>query len=212
MRRRQFLGLASGAAAAAGIGVPLVSGLRGAGLQGPTSTGGQLTSRIPLPTPYQLPLVIPPILQPVRREADADHYEIVQKAARVEILPGVQTEIWGYNGIFPGPTIVSRSGRATVVRHRNELPVPVVVHLHGGRTPAADDGYPTDLLNPVGGVGEHHQHDTADVRTGQREYRYPLQQRASTLWYHDHRMDFTGASVWRGLAGFHLVHDAEDDA
>jgi spore coat protein A len=212
VRRRQFLGLAGGAAAAAGIGVPLVSGLRRAGLQGATSTGAQLTSQIPLPRPYQLPLVIPPILQPVRREAGADHYEIVQKAARVEILPGVQTEIWGYNGIFPGPTIVSRSGRATVVRHRNELPVPVVVHLHGGRTPAADDGYPTDLLNPVGGVVEHHQHGSADIRTGQREYRYPLQQRASTLWYHDHRMDFTGASVWRGLAGFHLVHDAEDDA
>ena len=38
----------------------------------------------------------------------------------------------------------------------------------------------------------------------------PLDQRAATLWYHDHRMDFTGPSVWRGLAGFHLHHDDEE--
>src|SRR5262249_24551785 len=36
---------------------------------------------------------------------------------------------------------------------------------------------------------------------------YPLQQPAATLWYHDHRMDFTGPAVWRGLAGFHLIVD-----
>jgi FtsP/CotA-like multicopper oxidase with cupredoxin domain len=45
------------------------------------------------------------------------------------------------------------------------------------------------------------------ITRGERDYVYPLQQRAATLWYHDHRMDFTGPSLWRGLAGFHLVHD-----
>ena len=45
--------------------------------------------------------------------------------------------------------------------------------------------------------------------TGTRTYTYPMNQRAATLWYHDHRMGFTGASVWLGLAGFHLVHDDE---
>ena len=47
---------------------------------------------------------------------------------------------------------------------------------------------------------------------GQRDYRYPLRQRASTLWYHDHTMDFTGPNVYRGLAGFFLVGDEQDDA
>jgi FtsP/CotA-like multicopper oxidase with cupredoxin domain len=47
---------------------------------------------------------------------------------------------------------------------------------------------------------------------GQREYLYPLSQRAATVWYHDHRMGYTGAAVWRGLAGFHLIHDDEEDA
>ncbi len=39
-----------------------------------------------------------------------------------------------------------------------------------------------------------------------------MDQRAATLWYHDHRMDFTGPQVYRGLAGFHLVRDDEEDA
>ena len=44
------------------------------------------------------------------------------------------------------------------------------------------------------------------------EHLYPLDQPAATLWYHDHRMDFTGPQVWRGLAGFFLVRDdVEDD-
>jgi FtsP/CotA-like multicopper oxidase with cupredoxin domain len=53
--------------------------------------------------------------------------------------------------------------------------------------------------------------DSGDGAT-QRVYSYPVDQRAATLWYHDHRMGFTGPNVWRGLAGFHLVRDDEDDA
>ncbi|MFC4466897.1 multicopper oxidase family protein [Streptomyces xiangluensis] len=218
LSRRRFLGVLGSAAAAAGVGVPFVSGIAGS-----TSTGEQLVSRVPLPRPYTLPFTVPPVLAPARSDAAGDHYEIVQRAAKVELLPGVPTEIWGYNGIFPGPTIVSRSGRPAVVRHRNELPVPVVVHLHGGRTPSSDDGYPTDLLMPVGapaGQGDHMSGShagrmsdpAASISTGERDYRYPLRQRSATLWYHDHRMDFTGPSVWRGLAGFHLVGNAEEDA
>jgi spore coat protein A len=51
-----------------------------------------------------------------------------------------------------------------------------------------------------------------DTSNGHRSYTYPLDQRASMLWYHDHRMDFTGPSVWRGLAGMHFVRDDEEDA
>lgn len=37
-------------------------------------------------------------------------------------------------------------------------------------------------------------------------------QRATLLWYHDHRMDFTAPAVWRGLAGLHIVRDDVEDA
>ncbi len=178
-------------------------------------TGVTLESAIEPPAQFRIPLPIPPVLQPTRQDATTDYYDIVQKVARHEILPGTSTTVWGYNGTFPGPTIVSRRGRTTVVRHRNELPVPTVVHLHGGRTPAESDGYPIDLVLPADGGhasgGGHSDGMTGDVSHGSRDYVYPLDQRAATLWYHDHRMDFTGPSVWRGLAGFHLVKDDEED-
>jgi spore coat protein A len=213
--RRTFLALVAAAGAGAGIGIPLVSGVGGS-----SSTGTALRSQLPLPEPFTLPLTVPPVLAPVRADATGDHYELVQRAATVEILPGVPTPIWGYNGVFPGPTIVSRSGRTTVVHHRNTLPVPVVAHLHGGHTPGPSDGYPTDLILPVGSSpqqptmpGMPGMNDPrAVVTVCERTYTYPLRQPAATLWYHDHRMGFTGASVWRGLAGFHLVHDDEEDA
>ena len=51
-----------------------------------------------------------------------------------------------------------------------------------------------------------------DLAAGEREYRYPTTQRAATLWYHDHRMDFTAPAVYFGLAGFHIVRDDAEDA
>ncbi|WP_454856031.1 multicopper oxidase family protein [Promicromonospora soli] len=218
LSRRAFLGAGLVAGVGLGVGVPFTLGVSGS-----ASTGSLLPSRLPLPPRFTAPLPVPPVLRPVRTDAHADYYEITQQRATASLLPGVRTEIWGYNGVFPGPTIVSRRGRTSVVTHINRLPVPTVTHLHGGRTPADSDGYPTDFLYPDGYTESGHAstgHSTAgmaegmvgDVRTGRRDYTYPLDQRAATLWYHDHRMDFTGASVWRGLAGFHLVRDDEEDA
>ncbi|MER7016044.1 multicopper oxidase domain-containing protein [Saccharopolyspora sp. NPDC000359] len=207
--RRRFLGLAGGA------GVVLAAGLGGPQLLAQhTSTGAVLRSALPLPAPFQLPLAIPPVLQPVLRD-DADHYELTAREAVAEVLPGVRTPIWGYDGTFPGPTIESRRGRTTTVRHRNELPVPTVAHLHGGHTPPESDGYPTDLVLPSRGWAHGHNgmHDPrADITSGSRYYAYPMDQRAALLWYHDHRMDFTGPAVYRGLAGLHIVRDDEEDA
>jgi spore coat protein A len=211
LSRRRFLGLTGGA------GALVVAGLAGPRLfRSAAATGELLVSEVPLPAPFQVPLPIPAVLAPVARALDADRYEIVQRQATAEILPGLRTPIWGYQGTFPGPTIESRSGRTAIIKHRNELPVPTVVHLHGGRTPPESDGYTTDLVLPAGGTYTAHSHGMHDphaiVTEGERDYVYPLQQRASTLWYHDHRMDFTGPAVYRGLAGFHLVRDAEEDA
>jgi spore coat protein A len=208
VNRRDVLRVLGGAAAVAGVGVPLISGVRGA-----DSTGALLRSLRPLPRPYQRPLPVPATLAPTA----TGRYEIVQRPGTAEILPGVATPIWGYNGTFPGPTLRTRSGQPIVVGHTNELPVPTVVHLHGGHTPSESDGYPTDVVEPVGAAHDMAGMDTAAmdpaarIAMGRRDYRYPLRQRAATLWYHDHRMDFTGQAVWRGLAGFHIVTDDEED-
>lgn len=233
--RRQLLGIGgtAGLMVAGGIGTAAALARR------PASTGEVLRSTARVPAPYSVPLPIPRVLTPSSHDG-ADHYDIVQRVVDAEVLPGLRTTLWTYGGTFPGPTIESRRGRPVRVRISNELPVPTAMHLHGGRTPAASDGYPTDLILPDGWVqdapspadvtaqhgghtagmpaadparGATPMHDPrAVVRVGSRTYDYPLDQRATMLWYHDHRMDFTGPAVWRGLAGMHLVRDDVEDS
>ena len=211
MSRRKFLklGLVAGAAFALPLGASACSSSN-------DQTGRLLRSLTELPEPFRVPLPIPSVLDPVSSDADADYYEITQREAQAEILPGLSTMVWGYDGTFPGPTIEARSGRKIVVRQRNELPVPVVVHLHGGVTPPESDGYPTDLILPAGGSFDGHEGHgdmpMGRVDHGVKEYVYPMDQPAATLWYHDHRADFTGPQVYRGLAGFHLIRDDVEDA
>ena len=169
-----------------------------------------LPSRRPLQKPFEADLPIIPVLKPVRQDAAADYYELTAQPASARILPGLNTGIWGHNGIFPGPTIEARTGRPVVLRLRNRLPVPIVNHLHGGRTPPESDGYPTDLLLPAGFVNSHLHDPMARIAQEQRDHFYPNNQRAATLWYHDHRMDFTAPQVWRGLAGFYILRDDEE--
>ncbi|WP_436761556.1 multicopper oxidase family protein [Streptosporangium sp. V21-05] len=208
--RRRFLGGALGVTGLAAAGCGAVS----------AETAGQvLPSALPLPRPFTVPLPIPAVARPAR----PGHYEVVQRPAKVEIVPGTTTEVWGFDGTFPGPTFQVRRASPVTVRVRNELPVPTSTHLHGGVTPAGSDGYPTDLVvaegrgfrPPPGGHSHHGMRVDPSQWTlhpGARDYAYPLDQRAATLWYHDHRMDFTAPQVWRGLAGFMIVGDDEDDA
>ncbi|MER7487583.1 multicopper oxidase family protein [Streptomyces sp. NPDC126497] len=216
--RRRVLGLG------AALGLVAAGAADAAAAHRPGGTGKQLRSAVPLPEPYTVPLPVPPVLAPTATSGGTDRYEITQRQVTARILPGVTTTLWTYNGTYPGPTIESRRGRPVTVLHRNELPVPTVVHLHGGRTPAESDGYPTDLVLPDGrpGAGSrrrrrrggaHTAHDPRAVTSrGTRAYTYPLDQRAALLWYHDHRMDFTGPAIWRGLAGMHIVRDTVEDA
>ncbi|MFG2004053.1 multicopper oxidase domain-containing protein [Spirillospora sp. NPDC048911] len=270
MGRRHVLGIGGA------LGLVAVTGLStsAALARRPPATGAQLRSAVPLPPAFQVPLPLPAVLAPVSRSGGADRYEITQREANLEVLPGVRTPMWTYEGTFPGPTIESRRGRPIVVTHRNELPVPTVVHLHGGRTPAASDGYPTDLVlpnhwpdalartshgtasghspEPTGqgghgtpgmrgmqgghpaqgghdmqgrqgghaaqsghgaGHGTHSMHDPrAVVTTLTRDYAFPLDQRPTLLWHHDHRMDFTAPAIWRGLAGLQIVRDDAEDS
>src|SRR5215204_1166464 len=183
--RKEFLklGLVAG-----GAGLALSSGISASMPRGPATTGNLLRSAARLPKPFRVPLPVPAVLEPMRPDedadhSDADHYEITQKVGKAEILPGLKTDVWGYEGSFPGPTIESRSGRATIVRQVNELPVPVSTHLHGGRTPASSDGYPTDLILPKKEDHAMDGHGSMDMGgSGHfKDYTYPLEQRAATL-------------------------------
>ena len=157
-----------------------------------------------LTAPFQRLLPIPPLLKPVRSDATTDYYEITLRKAVREIIPGTQTEIWGYNGISPGPTIRQRGSvegkerRKSVVRFINQLgndpqgsPIPTVVHLHGLSSPPQYDGYTMDLVST----------------NTFKDYEYLNDRAAGTFWYHDHMMDATARNIEAGLAGLYIIED-----
>jgi spore coat protein A len=206
--RREWLNFA-GRAGAAGLALPLLESGCSLGRPEPRL----LTSRIQPPKLFDATLPRIPVLSPVRADPTTDYYELTAKSARVQILPGVTTEVWGYNGIFPGPTFEAHTGRQVVLKLRNALVVPIVNHLHGGHTPPESDGYPSDFVLPAGGFIQSPLcgYDAlAKTTVGERDYIYPNNQRAATLWYHDHRMNFTAPQAWRGLAGFFIIRDEEE--
>jgi spore coat protein A len=79
-------------------------------------------------------------------------------------------------------------------RHAAALTGHTVVHLHGGLTPAAYDGWAENLFAP----GQPAVFD------------YPMDQRAALLWYHDHVMGITKLDVYAGLAGLWIVRDERE--
>jgi len=178
----------------------------------PRPEARMIPSLAPLPSPFRVPLPIISSLKPVRSDTDVDFYDVTVRPANAKILPAMNTTVWGYDGVFPGPTIEARVGRRVSLRLRNALPVPIVNHLHGGRTAPESDGYPTDFIMPAGSFPQSHMHDPMSrTSDGERVYIYENHQRATTLWYHDHRMDFTAPQMWRGMAGFYILRDAEEE-
>ncbi|MFH2005868.1 MAG: multicopper oxidase [bacterium] len=98
-------------------------------------------------------------------------------------------------------------------------PVPVVTHVHGAHVPDHSDGYPEAWYLPDANnipTGYTTQGSTfaslAAPEPGSAVFEYPNDQRASTLWYHDHAMGITRLNVYAGTAGFWLLRDDEEDA
>ncbi|MGI2902432.1 multicopper oxidase family protein [Tolypothrix sp. VBCCA 56010] len=143
--------------------------------------------------PFTLAFRTPPVLNPVRSDSTTDYYQITIQKAIVEILPGRTTEIWGYNGTFPGPTIKQRKNRSSVVRFINDVNTPTVVHLHGMASLPQYDGYAEDLI-PQGYY---------------KDYIYP-NINAATMWYHDHAVHQTSRNVYMGLVGMYIVEDENE--
>jgi spore coat protein A, manganese oxidase len=160
-----------------------------------TSAGQRAVAAAAL-EPFQADLQLPPTLVPVSSTATEDRYEITIREGRAEIIPGTLTPVYGYSGVYPGPTIRARQGRTAVVQVANGLTFNQNVHLHGGLVPAAVDGHPMQLIAPGGSF----------------TYTYPNTQDAATLWYHDHAHGLSARTMFYGLAGFYIVEDELEES
>jgi FtsP/CotA-like multicopper oxidase with cupredoxin domain len=121
---------------------------------------------------------------------------LTAREVSLEILPGVTTPLWTYDGKVPGPVIRARVGDTLAVHFKNDLPEPTTIHWHGLRIPVAMDGVPEHSQNvvPPGGTFD---------------YSFTLPD-AGLFWYHPH---FDSAKqVGSGLYGAIVVEDpAEAD-
>jgi FtsP/CotA-like multicopper oxidase with cupredoxin domain len=107
-------------------------------------------------------------------------------------------------------------------------PVPIVVHLHGGHTDEESDGFPEawflpDANNiPAGYSTEgskynefktkfETEHPGVTWQPGTAVFEYDNDQRATTMWYHDHALGMTRNNVYAGPAGFYLLRGGPGD-
>ena len=65
-----------------------------------------------LPAPFTMPFTRATGDRPGALGRDHRLLPGVHAAGAVEIIPGLQTPVWGYNGMVPGPTFRVRKGRA----------------------------------------------------------------------------------------------------
>ena len=144
---------------------------------------------------------------------------------RPHILPVDPTLHWanppgGAAGRDSRPTFTSTPGPYTG-------PVPIVTHLHGGHSAQESDGFaeawflPAANNIPAGFAAQGTWYDFfkneflnktgVTWQPGTATFEYANDQRASTLWYHDHTLGMTRLNVYAGPAGFFLLRGGPGD-
>ena len=155
----------------------------------------------PFSTPYTAQNYTGGLVEPIGFTT-RDVYQIDIKRALVDILGnGQKTQIWGYGGRTPGPTIKVQKGTEVLVRMRNSVDQPDVFgntvytscHLHGMASLPPFDGWANDITLP----------------DEEKDYYYP-NNRPATHWYHDHGVHRTAYNAYCGLAAMYIVEDPNE--
>ena len=106
-------------------------------------------------------------------------------------------------------------------------PVPMVTHVHGAHTADDSDGFaeawflpaarnlPAGIATTGSWFKTFKQQFAAkwlvNWTSGTATFQYPNDQRAATLWYHDHTLGMTRLNVYAGPAGFYLLRGGPAD-
>jgi FtsP/CotA-like multicopper oxidase with cupredoxin domain len=158
------------------------------------------------------------------------YYVMRVKEANHQFHPSLPIQpIWGYDGKLPGPTFVARYGEPITVRIYNDLPnnangygsPEISTHLHNLHDGSESDGFTGDYYSAtkygptMTGPGAFKDHHYVNCYAGYDEYAAnntngDPTEALGTLWYHDHRMDYTAPNVYKGLTGFYLLFDELD--
>lgn len=135
-----------------------------------------------------------PIAEDLNPDPHVFETHLTASIASVELLEGLPTEVYAYNGSVPGPEIRVAKGDRVVVHFTNELPEATTIHWHGVRVPNDVDGVPGVSQPPVE-PGESFTYDFVVPDAG-------------TFWYHPHMR--SSEQVGAGLYGSFVVTDPEE--
>jgi FtsP/CotA-like multicopper oxidase with cupredoxin domain len=154
-------------------------------------------------------------------------------------LPEIQpSKVWTWNGRLPPPLVIARYGEPVLYRNHNRLPNSnaenggfgrntITTHWHNGHTPAESDGFANAFFYP----GQYYDyrwpitlagHDTINVDAtdpragapddngGITRVRGDWRELESTMWFHDHMLDFTAQNVYKGNAAMFNMYSSVD--
>lgn len=158
-----------------------------------------------------------------RGQQKNDYYELVMMEGQHRFHKHFPNSlIWGYNGLYPGPTIEASKDKTIYVKYKNQLPlqhflpvdftlhaandsqeVRTVTHLHGANVDWQSDGHPEAWYT------KDYRH--TGPKFNKEIHEYTNHQPGTTMWYHDHAMALTRLNVYAGLAGFYLLRDALEE-
>ncbi|WP_454775523.1 multicopper oxidase family protein [Janthinobacterium tructae] len=180
-------------AGAVALSAAAVSRVGAASLPEAVSMAGAETKAPPPPPngrPYNPVVTLNGWSLPWRMNNNVKEFHLVAEPVVRELAPGMQANLWGYNGQSPGPTIEVVEGDRVRIFVTNKLPEHTSVHWHGQRLPNGMDGV-TGLTQPGIPPGKTFVYEFVAKRPG-------------TFMYHPHADEMTQMAM--GMMGFWVTH------
>ena len=180
-------------AGAVALSAAAVSRVGAASLPEAVSMAGAQTKAPPPPPngrPYNPVVTLNGWSLPWRMNNNVKEFHLVAEPVVRELAPGMQANLWGYNGQSPGPTIEVVEGDRVRIFVTNKLPEHTSVHWHGQRLPNGMDGV-TGLTQPGIPPGKTFVYEFVARRPG-------------TFMYHPHADEMTQMAM--GMMGFWVTH------
>ncbi|MCG7586682.1 multicopper oxidase family protein, partial [Photobacterium sp. OFAV2-7] len=130
-------------------------------------------------------------LNAITRTENGYVYDLSAEPATAELVAGYETDVLGFNGQIPAPTIRCRQGEKVTIRFTNKLNEPTTIHWHGLRIPIEMDGVPFLSQQPIM-PGETFTYEFIPPDAG-------------TFWYHPHMNSVVQLGM--GLVGAIVVEE-----
>jgi blue copper oxidase len=135
-------------------------------------------------------LRLPPII------SGTSPINLVAKKNTTSIIKGKTSYVLGYGDSILAPIIKVNNGQTVSINFQNQLEEITNIHWHGLIIPENMDGHPQNKVLPNSSFN----------------YRFTINQKAGTNWFHPHPHLITGRQVFKGLAGMFIINDSEEVA